>query len=145
MKLKFWEGLGAAHSKWASKDANVREVMEVLETARDKFDKEERGQRPGIGDNNAAYYDGASDSSDDGEGEAQANGVKSNNGDLADKAKNLKKHHHDLSKRNRGLMQWKVSFWLNHVAFPDEVTKCEFRYLELRSGQSTRWRIWRRR
>lgn len=33
----FWSGLGGAHSKWASKDPNVRDIVEVLDTAHDNY------------------------------------------------------------------------------------------------------------
>lgn len=48
LKVKFWSGLGDAHSKWANGNPDLRNVMEVLETARDNLDAEEAEQEAGV-------------------------------------------------------------------------------------------------
>lgn len=118
LKLAFWDGLGAAHSHWASKDHNVREVIEVLDTARDILGEGEDSGKPGISDSDAAYHHAGSDSSDQ-EDHGQTNGRARSRDSLRDRAKSFRKHHEDLNKRNRGLMQWKIprtAKWAKHKA-----------------------------
>ena len=125
LKLTFWNGLGAAHSKWASKDDNLKDVVEVLETARDNYEAMEHEEKVGTVDGNAT------DSSDDDEasevdGEAHENlGKHHGNKSPVQRVKDLKKHEEGLNRSNRGLMQWKVyisrssliSWWMaNDVA-----------------------------
>jgi hypothetical protein len=99
--LAFWQGLGAAHSKWAGKDQNVRDVAEVLEAARDNLDEIRNEEEAGVIDANATDSSSEDEVSDD-DGDSQVDGP-------VGKAKEFKKHHEGLNRRHRGLMQWKVS------------------------------------
>ena len=103
LKLTWWNGLGAAHSKWASKDSNVKDVTEVLATARDNYEENKNEKEVGIVDGNAT--DSSEDEGDD-NGDGTANGEKSKN--PVHRLKDLKKHEEGLSRSNRGLMQWKL-------------------------------------
>lgn len=60
VKMTFWSGLGAGHQRWASKDADVRQVMEVLDTARDNYEAKRNAEDRGIV---VAGDDGSSSSS----------------------------------------------------------------------------------
>lgn len=107
LKLTFWSGLGASHSKWASKDPNLKDVVEVLETARDAYEEVKNEQKVGMVDGNVSDSSDEENSEDD--GETQADGA--NEGGKKNplqKIKNLKKHEEGLNRSNRGLMQWKV-------------------------------------
>jgi hypothetical protein len=67
LKIRFWSGLGEAHSKWASGNPDLRNVMEVLETARDNLDEEEAEAEAGVVRNEGDdknYEHGASDVDD---------------------------------------------------------------------------------
>jgi hypothetical protein len=67
LKIRFWSGLGEAHSKWASGNPDLRNVMEVLETARDNLDEEEAEVEAGVVRNEGDdknYEHGASDVDD---------------------------------------------------------------------------------
>lgn len=110
LKLTFWSGLGAAHSRWASKDANVREVAEVLQTARDNDEELENEQKVGIVDGNAsdssASSEGSGGDDDDDEEDQKSDGGKSTG--PMQKMRDFKKHQQELNKHNRGMMQWKI-------------------------------------
>jgi hypothetical protein len=67
LKVRFWSGLGEAHSKWASGNPDLRNVVEVLETARDNLDEEEAEVEAGVVSNEGddkTYAHGASDVDD---------------------------------------------------------------------------------
>jgi hypothetical protein len=63
--LKFWPGLGRRHRKWAEKDEDLRNVVEVLECARDEEEERREGRKAGVeGDEDpAAISDGGEDNS----------------------------------------------------------------------------------
>ena len=101
LKVTWYNGLGAAHSKWASKDQNVHDVTEVLATARDNYEEMENEKEVGIVDGNAT------DSSSDGEPEKDTDGTADKKNPVQ-RLKELKKKEDGLSRSNRGLMQWKL-------------------------------------
>nr|POE63347.1 meiotically up-regulated gene 190 protein [Quercus suber] len=75
VKLTFWSGLGGAHSRWASKEPDMRDVVEVLDTARDNYESFESAKQAGIVDEEATSSsdeDSSSDSEDDDADEARA-------------------------------------------------------------------------
>ncbi|KAK3710301.1 hypothetical protein LTR37_010367 [Vermiconidia calcicola] len=117
LKLTFWAGLGAAHSKWASKDQNLRDVVEVLDTARDHLQESKNEQKAGIVDgdaNDSSSDEGGFENQDDSQTDGAEGG--GNKGPI-DKIKDLKKEQKSLSRRNRGLMQWKAprtAQWASH-------------------------------
>lgn len=65
IKVTFWSGLGDAHHSWASKDMHLRNVMEVLETARDNLETEEAEEEAGILDDESDQ--GSDKGKDDGD------------------------------------------------------------------------------
>ncbi|SMR55043.1 unnamed protein product [Zymoseptoria tritici ST99CH_1E4] len=70
VKVKFWPGLGGRHRKWAEKDADLKNVVEVLECARDEEERRVAEGKRGV------LADGVGD--DDGEvegGRGLAGGV----------------------------------------------------------------------
>ena len=107
VRLTFWQGLGSAHRRWAKKDPNVGEVMEILNVARDSLGRD--GGKGGLGanDNND---DNSSSSSDDSDGESQkrVDGQGEHKEGLKSKVKGMQKNQEELGRRNRGVMQWKV-------------------------------------
>ncbi len=110
VRLVFWNGLGAAHSKWAAKSQDVSDVVEVLEAARDNLEEMQHEKEAGVVDGGATDSSSNDDDSE-GDGGSHTNG---DNGDEKSKnpirrVKDLKKHNDKLSRHNRGLMQWKVS------------------------------------
>lgn len=128
MKLTFWAGLGGAHSKWASKDPNVRDVVEVLDCARDNMESIQTAKQAGIvdeDDSGSSDEDSSDDENDgrpdgnahavegapveDGDGEENSNGSggKSKQ-NVLDSVKDYKKHMKSDHRRHRGIMQWKV-------------------------------------
>ncbi|KAK5113917.1 hypothetical protein LTR85_010450 [Meristemomyces frigidus] len=135
VKLTFWSGLGGAHSKWASKDPNIRDIVEVLDCGRDNMEDLQTAKEAGIVDEDETS-DSDADSSDDEAGakrnarpdgdihtkdgapveEADGDVVnEKSNGDtrkskqsILDSAKDYKKHMKSEHRRHRGIMQWKV-------------------------------------
>ena len=114
-KLKWWNGLGAAHSKWASKDDNVHDVTEVLATARDNYEELKNEKEVGIVDGNAS--DSSSEDEEPEKDDKETNGGGKPN--PIQRLKDLKKHEEGLNRSNRGLMQWKLprtAQWAAHKA-----------------------------
>ncbi|KAK4542102.1 hypothetical protein LTR36_007133 [Oleoguttula mirabilis] len=138
VKLTFWSGLGGAHSKWASKDPNLQDVVEVLDCGRDNVEDLQTAKEAGIVDeDDTSSSDADSSSSDDDEAVVKAEGRpdgeihsaggarveggdgeverERSNGDtgkskqsIVDSAKEYKKHMKSEHRRHRGVMQWKV-------------------------------------
>ena len=116
IKLTFWSGLSGYHSKLASKDINLGDVMEVLDTCADNDemdfnDEDSKAESDGESSSN-------SDSASDSAGEitpttrsgASSESLESNGKrGIAGQIKDYKAHRKQLNRRNRGLMQWKVS------------------------------------
>ena len=65
LTVTFWSGLGGAHSRWASKDASMREVVEVLQVARDEMETHESAKKAGIVDEDGTSSSDEGDSSGD--------------------------------------------------------------------------------
>lgn len=108
---------GSAHSRWASRDHNLRDVVEVIETARDNLDTHKRHRELGIVDEEASSD---SDSSDEDEGRSDVDGHNDEDrhriadGSAEDKQgpmdqlRDYRKRDKALHRQHRGLMQWKV-------------------------------------
>ena len=124
LTLKFWEGLGAAHSKWASKDPNMKDITQVLETARDNYEMMENAKEVGVVDGNASDSSDEDESEDEGETQANGTGDTGKKGPM-EKVKDLKKHGDSLQKHNRGLMQWKVSRFTSVISFQQMLTQLQ--------------------
>ena len=141
VKIAFWSGLGAGHQRWASQDPDIRQVMEVLDTARDNYEAKKNAEELGIIEADGGTTDSSSDSdssSDDDEDydENPVKGLTTNETNdtsttsdttedekkdgskrmsLIDKAKDYKKDAKQKHRRHRGLMQYKPARNLQHV------------------------------
>lgn len=107
LKLTFWNGLGAAHSRWARKNDDLQDVVEVLEVAHDNYEATENEKKVGVVDGNATDSSDDGNDSDDGT-KPEANGDDHEHKGLKEKAKDFKRHQQGLNRHHRGLMQWKV-------------------------------------
>ncbi|KAH7156199.1 hypothetical protein EDB81DRAFT_786269 [Dactylonectria macrodidyma] len=132
LKVTLWSGLGSAHAGWASRNQDLRNVVEVIETARDNLEdirlQKEVGitggdgsrtsgspRRPlSIGSNSDSSSSSSSDSdSDDGIPDGSSN----NKQGPIDKIRDYKKRDRRLHRQHRGLMQWKIprtARWIKH-------------------------------
>ncbi|KAK0384147.1 hypothetical protein NLU13_8236 [Sarocladium strictum] len=116
LKLTFWAGLGGAHSKWISKDQNLREVAEVIDTARDNLEADQKEKEAGIVDAGEDTSDRSSDedSSDDDDVKGGSNGNKQG---PVDQFRDYKRRERGLHRKHRGIMQWKIprtAKWAKH-------------------------------
>ncbi|KAF2669686.1 meiotically up-regulated gene 190 protein [Microthyrium microscopicum] len=93
LKLKFWSGLSGYHVKLAKRDSNVEDVMDVLDCAADDADTEDLKD------------DDDSSSDDDASSKALEEDGKRG---VVTEFQDYKKHHKELHRKNRGLMQWKI-------------------------------------
>lgn len=126
LKMHFWSGLSTRHQKWASKDPDMANVMEVLDVARDNYESMKREAEVGLlddddDDGDSSSDDDSDDSSDDNDDDDDEEGDEDedvgNDGaatksktNLIDKAKDYKKDAKQKHRRHRGVMQYKVSF-----------------------------------
>lgn len=135
LKLCFWSGLGGAHAKWASKEKNLRDVVEVLECARDNSQAHQDAKQAGLvsssGTSEEDEEDAEDESTDDDEGgtrrrrpderredmeegpsedEQDGGAEKSGKQNVLDSMLEYKKHARSEHRRHRGMMQWKVRF-----------------------------------
>ncbi|KAM0197541.1 hypothetical protein ACHAPI_005006 [Fusarium lateritium] len=140
LKLTFWSGLGGAHSRWASRDEHLQNVVEVIETARDNHeigrqakeagivdsddDDSDRDRRPGSLDSDSDSDSSSSDTEDDNEGEISSvpDGSAAQKQGPIDKVRDYRRRDKRLHRQHRGLMQWKIprtAKWIknkmNHV------------------------------
>ncbi|KAK4561114.1 hypothetical protein LTR86_005069 [Recurvomyces mirabilis] len=76
LRVTFWSGLGGAHSSWASKDAAMRDVVEVLQVSRDQMESLDEAKKAGIVDeeDTSGSSDSSSDDDDDEDKSKQHNG-----------------------------------------------------------------------
>ncbi|KAF7553634.1 hypothetical protein G7Z17_g3523 [Cylindrodendrum hubeiense] len=136
LKVTFWSGLGSAHARWASRDENLRNVVEVIETARDNLEIVRLQKDAGIaGDSDSAGKDGSptrprpasigsntdssSSSSSDSESDADSipDGSSGNKQGPIDQLRDYKRRDRRLHRQHRGLMQWKIprtARWIKH-------------------------------
>ncbi|KAJ9645160.1 hypothetical protein H2199_003164 [Coniosporium tulheliwenetii] len=113
LKAKFWPGLSPYHDKAASKDDNLADIMEVLDTA---VDNDEDGFDVG-NDKDREDSSSSSDSDSDSE-DSHAPRVMSKLGETANEddgkrgpvetIKEYTSNKKQLHRTNRGLMQWKA-------------------------------------
>ncbi|MCJ1309169.1 hypothetical protein MMC25_002825 [Agyrium rufum] len=116
VSLKFWRGLGRFHEKLARKNPNLKDVMEVLDTASDN--KEVREAMGGIGDSDSDSSNSDPDDDDLRHGQEEKDGdgiddgydghnqVNGKRGPI-DQIRDYKDHHKQLHRQHRGLMQFK--------------------------------------
>lgn len=142
--LKLWHGLSGYHHKLARKSPNLQDVFEVLDTANDN--QEARNDMAADEDDESRSSSSDSSSSDDEDGnrvkrEIRKGGSKisaaltggsggDRNGGVNDDGKrgpldqvrDYKDNSDQLHRRNRGLMQWKVS----HQSTPPKLFSLHF-------------------
>jgi hypothetical protein len=94
---------GAAHSQWANSSEQLREVVEVIDAARDALGDEEMEKAAGIVDEEISSD---SDSSD--EHEYVPDGSPEHKQGPIDQVRDYKRRDKALHRQHRGLMQWKV-------------------------------------
>ncbi|KAH8734973.1 hypothetical protein BGZ61DRAFT_342410 [Ilyonectria robusta] len=136
LEVTFWSGLGSAHARWASRDQHLRNVVEVIETARDNLETVQLQKEVGItGDSDSASEDGrrtrprsivsnsdsssSSSSSSDSDSDARdiPDGSSANKQGPIDKIRDYKRRDRRLHRQHRGLMQWKIprtARWIKH-------------------------------
>ncbi|KAG8407825.1 hypothetical protein J3458_020060 [Metarhizium acridum] len=114
VRLTFLPGMGTAHSRWASRNQHTRDVVEVIDTARDNLDLDKIEREAGIVDEEASSD---SDSSSDGVKEELPDGSAQHKQGLMDQLRDYKRRDKALHRQHRGLMQWKVprtARWMKH-------------------------------
>ena len=112
VKMKFWRGLSGYHKSAEGNDADIKDIMEVLDTANDHKE----------GDDDEVDRDtNSSSDSDSDASERHKNGMvgkvkgvvdghnDSNDGSRGplNQIKDYKDHHKQLHRQHRGIMQWK--------------------------------------
>ncbi|PFH63466.1 hypothetical protein XA68_10060 [Ophiocordyceps unilateralis] len=123
MKLTFLEGMGNAHSKWASRKQNLRDVVEVMETARDSLETDEMRREASTASEEASSDSDSSDGSDvaksvksTGGGTVPDGSVGHRQGPL-DQIRDYRRRDKALHRQHRGVMQWKIprtARWVKH-------------------------------
>lgn len=159
LRVTFWSGLSGYHIPVASKDPNLAQVMEVLDTAHDNDEMDFD-----VGDGDSSSSSSSSDDSSDDESEAgdgdvtpttsasrgsgesvrsgESNGL-SKNGKrgLAASVKEYKQNRKQLHRKNRGLMQWKgprTLQWMKHkVQHGEHKVESLFKHHEREPGVET--------
>ncbi|KAG5922470.1 hypothetical protein E4U42_005453 [Claviceps africana] len=106
----------ATHAKWASRNQHTRDVVEVLDTARDNLDQDKRERRAGVVDD--AYASSDSDSSEGGDhGDEVPDGSAEHEQGVVDQVRSYRRRDKALHRQHRGLMQWKIprtARWVKH-------------------------------
>lgn len=113
VKVTFWAGMGQAHSKWASRSQHTRDVVEIIDTARDNLDQDKIERQAGIVDEEASSD---SDSSEE-EKEELPDGSADQKQGVIDQVRSYKRRDKALHRQHRGLMQWKIprtARWVKH-------------------------------
>ena len=104
---------GEAHSKWANKDEQLRDVVEVITVAQENHDVDKMERKAGIVDEDVSSdSDSSAEDSDDG-GDVPDGSANNKQGPI-DQMRDYQKRQKGLHRQHRGLMQWKVrcSSWL---------------------------------
>jgi hypothetical protein len=120
LTLRFWSGLGQAHSKWANKDPDLKNVVEVLETARDNLDEQEAGEKAGViqdesgteshggSDDNDSSTDDDSDSERRRKPKHETRESNDNSQGLVDQYREKRQEKKGEHRRHRGVMQFRL-------------------------------------
>ncbi|KAL7939667.1 hypothetical protein V8C35DRAFT_287318 [Trichoderma chlorosporum] len=112
VRITFWPGMGAAHSQWANSSEHMRDVVEVIDAARDNLRDDEMQRAAGIVDE-----DVSSDSDSSDEGEYIPDGSADHKQGPMDKVRDYHRRDKSLHRQHRGLMQWKAprtAKWVKH-------------------------------
>ncbi|KAM3561577.1 hypothetical protein MY1884_002312 [Beauveria asiatica] len=134
LRLTLWAGMGSAHTSWASGSEHLRQVVEVIDTARDILQTDDLEKEMGIVDaDNNGDQDGDSSDDEGADNDAETEEAKSQHqsrrgrkgsspgrdvvlpdGSISDKqsmldqVRDYKKKAKTLHRQHRGIMQWKI-------------------------------------
>ncbi|KAM3529191.1 hypothetical protein NHJ13051_002016 [Beauveria bassiana] len=134
LRLTLWAGMGSAHTSWASGSEHLRQVVEVIDTARDILQTDDLEKETGIVDaDNNGDQDGDSSDDEGADNDAETEDAKSQHhgrrgrkesspgrdavlpdGSISDKqsmldqVRDYKKKAKTLHRQHRGIMQWKI-------------------------------------
>ncbi|KAI9739647.1 MAG: hypothetical protein M1834_006365 [Cirrosporium novae-zelandiae] len=101
--VKFWHGLSGYHTGLASSDADLKDVMEVLDTAADSQEIEYS-----LPDDDAGSISSSSSSSSSStSGKYDTHNQEDGERGPIDQIQDYKDHRRQLHRQHRGLMQWK--------------------------------------
>ncbi|KAG5931979.1 hypothetical protein E4U53_001532 [Claviceps sorghi] len=119
MRVTFWAGMGQAHARWASRNQHTRDVVEVIDTARDNLDQGKREKQVGVVDDEYASSDSdSSEAGDEGdEGDEVPDGSAEHEQGVVDRVRSYRRRDKALHRQHRGLMQWKIprtARWMKH-------------------------------
>ncbi|KAF4457942.1 hypothetical protein F53441_197 [Fusarium austroafricanum] len=130
LKLTFWSGLGSAHSRWASRDEHLQNVVEVIETARDNLEVGHQERQAGVvvdsdgeeEDSGRVHRSGSIGSNSDSSSSSSSSDSEDENGKTSnvpdgsasqkqgpiDQLRDYRRRDKRLHRQHRGLMQWKI-------------------------------------
>ncbi|KAG6039338.1 hypothetical protein E4U41_002880 [Claviceps citrina] len=112
--VTFLAGMGQAHSKWASRSEHTREVVEVIDTARDGLDQDKMEKQAGI-----VYEEASSDSDSSSSDEEEApDGSAGHEQGMVDRVRSFRRRDKALHRQHRGLMQWKIADLKREMQIP---------------------------
>lgn len=138
LKLKYCKGIGNAHKRPASKDENLREIVEVVETVRSQFLRDADEERDAVigpadkktqdhDDHDDDSFDSSSDDDDDDEDGSQMVPHKKHEEDkelerdgergLRNSWSEYRSHAKQMHRKQRGIMQYKgarTMWWMKH-------------------------------
>ncbi|KAJ6787197.1 hypothetical protein PWT90_08880 [Aphanocladium album] len=131
LRMTLWAGMGSAHTSWASGSEHLRQVVEVIDTARDNLKTDDLEREAGLvdADNTADAADSSDDDGADNDSENEdarsqhhhKHGRKASSGkdsvpdgstsdkqSMMDQVRDYKKKAKTLHRQHRGIMQWKI-------------------------------------
>ncbi|ATY64903.1 meiotically up-regulated [Cordyceps militaris] len=132
LRLTLWAGMGSAHTSWASGSEHLRQVVEVIDTARDILQTDDFERSAGIVDADTAADssddDGPDNNADNDDAKSQhhnhrhtrhgspgagrdaelPDGSTADKQSMLDQVRDYKKTAKTLHRQHRGIMQWKI-------------------------------------
>lgn len=119
---------GSAHSSWANGNEHLKDVVEVIDTARDQKHEGKMEKKAGVVDEDISS-DSSSSSEDEDDG--IPDGSAGDKQGPVDRFRDYNKRKKGLHRQHRGVMQWKVSC---HVYVLETCMLTAFRSPEQPSG-----------
>ncbi|KEY66489.1 hypothetical protein S7711_04818 [Stachybotrys chartarum IBT 7711] len=105
LRVIFWAGMGSAHSSWANGNEHLKDVVEVIDTARDQKQEGKMEKKAGVVDEDVSS-DSSSSSEDEDDG--IPDGSAGDKQGPIDRVRDYNKRKKVLHRQHRGVMQWKV-------------------------------------
>ena len=136
--MKFWHGLSGVHARHAGSNANMKDVLEVLDTAYDS--KEVRQTMAGIDDSDSDDSEDGAEHSPSSSERRNRHNQESGGRDPWDQVVEYKDHSDQLHRSHRGIMQWKVSL-LCLFGTIGSLMLISIRGLVRRNGSRRRWNM----